>query len=47
MAVKEIFVRVHNTKQTTHSMQTLKIKCIKFVPISDCYVKMFAGCPTC
>lgn len=41
MAVKEIFVHMHDTKQTTHSTQSVKIKCPKFVFISNCYVKIW------
>lgn len=40
MAVRETFVHVHNTKQTINYTQTLKIKCIKLVSISNCYVKI-------
>lgn len=40
MAVKETFVHMHDTKQTIHSTQTVKIKRPKFLSISNWYVKI-------
>lgn len=40
MAVKETLVRMQDTKQTIHSTQTAKIKCPKFVFISNYNVKI-------